>query len=164
MAIAATVLSIICGGGGGGGGGADHGNRMSMWAQTKGCSLLQLDERVKTRRYKHFVAKGARRTFSLKTSAPKLYWHIGSLHMHETRKPRTQEVGIRRRTSTCIITPASRNIESASLVKTRHQDICQLCAGCRACGFLTSARCWFAAARSTTTTKYYYYVPSIEDF
>jgi hypothetical protein len=43
-AIAATVLSIICGGGGGGGGGADHGNRMSMWAQTKGCSMLQLDE------------------------------------------------------------------------------------------------------------------------
>ena len=30
MAIAATVLSIICGGGGGGGGGADHGNRMSL--------------------------------------------------------------------------------------------------------------------------------------
>jgi hypothetical protein len=44
MAIAATVLSIICGGGGGGGGGADHGNRMSMWAQTKGalcCSLTR---------------------------------------------------------------------------------------------------------------------------
>ena len=45
--------------------------------------------------------------------------------MHETRKPRS------RNTQTHLnvyYQPASRNIESASLVKTRHQDICQLCA------------------------------------